>query len=120
MKGKQIMSENEHGCAFYIVAFLIIIGLTCIRPIDKVSNQREITVTVTDKYVKDDKYLIYTKTTDDNIEVFEITDSLLSLRFNSSDVYAGIEIGKTYILKIGGSRNELFSWYPNIYGYKEV
>lgn len=114
------MDGNKYRSFFHLIALMIIIGLIFIRPIVKVCNQREITVTVTDKYVKDNKYLIYTKTTDGDIEVFEITDSLFPLRFNSSDVYAGIDIGKTYILEIGGSRNELFSWYPNIYSYKEV
>ena len=41
-------------------------------------------------------------------------------RFNSSDMYAEIEVGKTYKFEVGGSRNELWSWYPNIYKYEEV
>lgn len=93
------------------------------RPINKVTNRREVTATVTDKEVKNysdkSKYLVYTKDEDGNVQVFEITDALFAWQFDSSDIYAGIEIGKTYVFDIGGSRRKLFSWYPNIYGFKE-
>lgn len=101
-----------------------ILFVSCNRPFNKVSNRREITATVTDKQVKngskESKYLVFTKDASGEIQVFEITDSLLAFRFDSSDVYAGIEIGKTYIFDVGGSRNKFMSWYPNIYGYTEV
>lgn len=94
------------------------------RPINKVSNRREITATVTDKDVKNSdgkgKYLVFTKTSDGETAVFEVTDALFAWRFNSSDLYGEIEVGKTYQFDVGGSRNRLLSWYPNIYGYVEV
>jgi hypothetical protein len=94
------------------------------RPINKVSNERQVTATVTDKNVKnnsdDSKYLVYTIDENNNIATYEITDSFLKGRFNSSDVYAGIEVGKTYTFTIAGSRNGFLSWYPNIYEYQEV
>lgn len=117
-------SENTISWVFYLLALLIICVVAIIRPINKVTNTREIIATVTDKGIKNDsnkgKYLVYTKTIDGKVEVFEITDSLLAFRFDSSDVYAGIEVGKTYTFEIRGSRNRLFSWYPNIYDCKEV
>lgn len=93
--------------------------------IDKgAGEERIVTATVTDKGIKagkdkEQKYLVYTKT-NEGIEVFEITDSLIAGRFNSSDIYAGIEIGKTYSFTVRGSRDEFWSRYPNIYEYKEV
>lgn len=109
-----------------VVAVIFMIGIlfeSCSRPINKVANRREITATVTDKEVKnksdDSKYLVYTKNENGNIQVLEITDALFAGQFNSSDIYAGIEVGKTYVFDIGGSRNKFLSWYPNIYGYKE-
>lgn len=106
---------------------LIAVGMLLVafsRPFNKVSNRREITATVTDKEVKnkkeDSKYLVYTKDESGEIQVFEITDALFAWQFDSSDIYAGIEIGKTYVFDVGGSRNKFFSWYPNIYGYEEV
>ena len=85
-------------------------------------EERTITGTVTDKNVKrvkgDDIYLIYCDT-DSGVEVMQITDSLWAMRFDLSDVYAGIKEGKKYRFKVRGSRNTLMSWYPNIYEYTE-
>ena len=110
-----------------IAAILFAVGILLVglyRPFNKVSNRREITATATDKEVKnkkeDSKYLVYTKDENGEIQVFEITDALFAWQFGSSDIYAGIEIGKTYVFDVGGSRNKFFSWYPNIYGYEEV
>lgn len=85
---------------------------------------RDVTVTVTDKAVKNDgdigKYLIFTEDENGSIATFEITNSLMAGRFNSSDVYAAIKVGETYTFIVGGSKNEFLSWYPNIYGYELV
>ena len=86
-------------------------------------HEYTITGTVTDKGIKrvnnEDIYLVYC-TTSDGVEVMQITDSLWALRYNSSDVYAGIQEGVKYRFKVRGSRNRLMSWYPNIYEYTEV
>lgn len=121
---------RKHDWLFYVgmIAFALLVlgcvGIALIRPINKVTNIREVIVTVTDKDIRnnsdDGKYLVYTVTEDGEIEVFEITDSLFKFRFNSSDVYAGIEVGKTYKFTVGGSRIRLLSWYPNIYSYKVI
>lgn len=119
--------NNNSGCGFYAIVVIIVaimLGIGIYRPINKVSNRREVTMTVTDKNVKNNgesgKYLVYCKDDKDNIAVLEITDALFAGRFGSSDVYAGIEVGKTYKFDVGGSRNRLLSWYPNIYKYSEV
>lgn len=87
-------------------------------------GHRDVTVTVTDKTVKNDsgdgKYLIYTKDAEGEIEVYEITDSLFSGRFDSSDDYAEIEVGKTYKFDVAGSRVRFLSWYPNIYEIQKI
>jgi hypothetical protein len=78
---------------------------------------------VTDKGIKnqdkDSKYLIYTKVNNEDIEVFEIEDSFVQSRWNSSDIYAQIEIGKTYTFKVVGIRDYFWSLYPNIIEWKE-
>ena len=84
-----------------------------------------VTATVTDKQVKrvkanTDTYLVFTKKDNGEILVMQITDSLFGWRWNSADVYAGIEVGKTYKFTTRGSRNTFLSWYPNIYEYKLV
>ena len=81
------------------------------------------TVTVTDKNVKNSedssKYLVFTKT-DNGTRVFSIEDSVLKWRFNSSDVYAEIEIGKTYDIEVIGWRIPFLSEYENIMKLSEV
>lgn len=122
-------SRSGIGCGGWatilaLIIMVIVIGGELWRPVDKVSNEREVIATVTDKAVKnsssESKYLIFTETEDGEIETFEITDSLWKGRFDSSDVYAGIKEGETYKFTIAGSRNELRSWYPNIYDYELI
>lgn len=120
-------SRNTGSSWFTVICLLIIVislGVNIYRPFNKASNLRDITVTVTDKAVKNDgdsgKYLVFTEDKDGNIVTFEITDSWIFGRFNSSDVYAAIKVGDTYTFTVGGSRNEFMSWYPNIYEYKLI
>lgn len=107
-----------------MIIAVIVLGISIYRPFNKVSDRREVITTVTDKAVKnsdnDSKYLIFTEDKDGHIETYEITDSWIAGRLDSSDVYAGIKVGNTYKFKIGGSRNKLMSWYPNIYEYELV
>lgn len=112
-------------CGIICIAIVVICLAVCIyRPFNKVIDMRDITVTVTDKAVKNDgdssKYLVFAEDENGTIATFEITDSWLNGRFNSSDVYAAIKVGNTYTFTVGGSRNEFMSWYPNIYEFKLV
>lgn len=115
---------SRSNCPIWLVVIVVLFVIGIYRPLNKASDMREVTVTVTDKAVKnssdDSKYLIFTEDINGNIATFEITDSLIAKRFNSSDVYAAIKIGSTYTFKVGGSRNEVMSWYPNIYEYKLI
>ncbi len=81
-------------------------------------------VTVTEKAVKrvrqSDKYLLFTKLNDGQTRVFENTDSLLEAKFNSSDVYAEIEVGTKYDLESYGWRIPFLSFYENILGAQPV
>ena len=103
---------------FRIVSVLIAIGMLIIafwRPINKASEVRTEVIVVTDKMVKDNRYLIYA-----NDNVYEITDSWLMGRFNSSDLYGKIKVGKTYKIKVGGKRDHFLSVYPCIHEVEEV
>lgn len=106
-----------------VIVIIMIIGLVAGTIVNN-SDKREITLTVTDKTVKtskdDGKYMVYCKDADENIHVLEITDTLLRGRFDSSDEYAAIEIGKTYKFTVVGKRIPIFSMYPNILSHKEV
>lgn len=110
---------------FYILLVIIVVVVlivALIRPFNKVSNIRDVTVTVTEKTVKNGedsgKYLVFGEDENGMVHTFEVTDSLFRFRFNSSDVYASIKPGNKYKFTVGGSRNHLLSWYHNIYEYK--
>jgi len=60
-------------------------------------------------------YLIFT-----DKEVFKNEDSLLFLKFNSSDIYGKLKRGKCYELKVRFWRVPLLSMYQNIMKFKEV
>lgn len=57
----------------------------------------------------DCKYLIFT-----NKETFENTDSILRLKFRSSDIYGRIKIGELYRFNVYGLRVGFMSMYRNI------
>lgn len=82
-------------------------------------NERQITCTVQDKWVKrsneEDIYLVQC---DD--EVYKITDLLWYGKFDSSDIYARLKKNHKYKLTITGYRWRYFSEYPNINSYVEV
>lgn len=61
------------------------------------------------------KYLVYTDKT-----TYEITDSWLCWRWDSSDVYGNIQVGKTYTATLQGYRVPFLSWYPNVINPIEV
>ena len=120
------MYDNNNITGFEIfgmlgmIAVVIICLLTsCGHTIDRNSNKREVVGTVTDKDVKrygeEDKYLVFVEVEgEDEVQVFEITDNWAEGKLNSSTIYGNIKVGETYTFTIKGSRNEMFSWYPNI------
>jgi hypothetical protein len=90
----------------------------------KTVNEQTVTATVTDKGIETGRgystYLIYAVTDTGETAVYEVTDSLLRQRFDSSEAYAGIETGKTYAITTCGYRVPLLGLYPNIYGFTEI
>lgn len=70
-------------------------------------------ITVKDKWIKRteerDLYMIGTE-----YEVFKIEDNAFLFKFNSSDLYNQIEVGKQYKIHTSGVRNNFMSWYRNI------
>jgi hypothetical protein len=110
----------------FLIAIItgLIIGAAIGISILAVSNRRTEVGIVTSKEVKrinkEDTYLIYTESEDGEINVYEITDSLVHFRFNSADVYGGIKEGHTYEFEVVGIRSGIMSLYPNILEYKEI
>lgn len=67
-----------------------------------------------------DIYMVYTKDENGEIHVFKNEDTWYYFKFNSSDVYAELEVGKTYEFDVYGLRIPFFSSYQNIIKVKEV
>lgn len=104
----------------FFIIFVVIVGIE-ILPFTRTTVYN---VTVTDKQVKRDNnkdtYLIYTKNQDGNPVVLKNEDSLIIGKFNSSDFYAKLEIGKTYRIKVYGFRVPILSMYENITSITEA
>ena len=64
---------------------------------------------------KNSKYLVFTET-----EVFECTDSFVFWKFDSSDVYGKIHVGKTYQFQTAGWRVPFLSMYRNVLDAKPL
>lgn len=100
------------------IIYLIIIAVIILIPIGitigQYTDNEEIEITVKDKYIKNGKdngkYLVV----DEEDNTYEITDMLFKGKFNSTDIYNRLEIGKTYKVKISGHRIRFLSMYQNI------
>lgn len=95
------------------------------------TTRQTIIATVTDKDIKRDKnsdknkeaediYMVYTKDENGEVHVFVNKDTLYYLKWNSSNVYAEIEVGKTYEFDVYGLRIPFMSMYQNIIKVTEV
>lgn len=112
--------ERFHWSDIIIPGIIIVILLiTITNVIINNTNKRDVlSYTVTDKNIKagDDTsvYLIYCKDINGHVQVLCVKDTLIWGRFNSSDEYAAIEVGKTYNFTVVGHRIPILSLYPNI------
>ena len=78
-----------------VLVVCIALAIPVASAVNKLTNERTVTSTVTDKGV-------------------------LKFRFDSSDLYNDVQIGETYEFTICGSRVPWLSWYPNIYKIKKA
>lgn len=107
----------------YITVIVLILALTVLFVACTSFNEHTYTVTIIDHeripYKQESKYLIYCRTDDGETKVFENTDNWFRLKFNSSDFYAELEVGKTYTVTVIGYRVAIFNGYENIIRYEE-
>lgn len=97
-----------------VTLIVLLIGSSiAISPIIAYTTATEVQFTVTEKErvvtKNTSKYIIFTEK-----EVFENTDSVWYLKFNSSDIYGKLNKGETYKAKVYGFRVPFLSWYRNI------
>lgn len=102
---------------FSILILLVgTLAIMFLLEIIKYGNNQTIEITIKDKYVKNgksgdsSKYLVV----DIDNNAYEVTDLFFKGKFNSTDIYSILEIGKTYKVKTSGRRIRFLSMYPNI------
>ena len=104
---------------FGTIAGILLMGLLIFSVSIGYQNEEIIECTVEDKWIKrsgkDDMYLVQC-----NNEVYQITDLLFKGKFNSSDIYANLKVGKTYEITTTGYRFKFLSMYKNINKYEKV
>ncbi len=115
------MNYSRRSSKKWIIGVVIVALLAIIIAVPLCSSYystKTYTVTVTDKDVKNynnsSKFLVFTKLENGETKTFNIQDSFFKWRWNSSDVYADIEIGKTYEIEVIGWRIPFLSEYENI------
>jgi len=60
------------------------------------------------------RYMVWALMNDDRVEVMENTDSILSLKFNSADLYGEMQIGAVCEATVNGFRVPFLSMNRNI------
>ncbi len=117
------MYDREHdliSSAFILFIFAVVIALllaTAVYSYHYLNSEQTIQITVQDKErerkgrgnYSSSKYIVHA-----NDESFEVTDSILFWRWNSTDVYRDLRRGKTYRVRVVGWRKPFLSWYRNI------
>lgn len=96
---------------------LVISIMVILAPVAYISSVDTIKITIRDKErittgtgeSISSKFIVYTEG-----EVFENTDNVIFLKFNSADVQNALEVGTTYEVKVAGWRIPMLSYYRNI------
>ena len=108
---------------------LIIIGLIIFgSTFTNYGNNQTIEGTVIEKYVKrsgsgknsKDSYMVNIETKEGDIIVLSNEDRFFKFKFDSSDIQAELQEGKTYKIDVCGRRIRLISSYQNIIDIEEV
>ena len=87
-------------------------------------NDHDYIATVSDKerivQSNDSFYLIFCNDSDGNYYELRNSDSLFRWKFDSSNIYNRIEVGKTYRFTVVGYRVGFLSMYENIIEFEEL
>lgn len=124
MEVKKMKSENGAiEIVFSIIVGIIILGIIGVAiyfGTVEYQNKETIEITVKDKYIKrngdTDLYLVASE----EGETYKIQDLLFKGKFNSTDLYNELEVGKKYKITTTGIRLQYFSMYKNINKIEEI
>ena len=113
---------NNRGNVFIgllsVIAFIgIVIGIIWISFQWEYGNEQIIECEVKDKWIKRyDRRDLYLVSCGD--EVYKVEDLFYKGKFNSTNIYANLEKGKKYKIKVTGYRFGFLSSYQNINSYE--
>lgn len=112
--------KDEKGAVEIVLGFIIaaiviaVIGGAIYFSTIEYQNEEIIEIVVKDKYVKRDRdsdiYLVASEAGD----TYKITDLLWKGKFNSTDLYNQLTVGKKYKVTVTGIRLQYLSMYKNI------
>lgn len=104
---------NKKGLMGILISILLMVIFIALPVFLSYSSIDEKTITIKDKERIQDSsssyYLIFTEGA-----VYKNEDSFLQWKFDSSDVYNNLDIGKTYNVKVNWYRVPFLSMYKNI------
>ena len=110
-----IVNNSKFRFFIYLILFVIFIFFVLFM---YYNSEKEYTVKITETVVKnynsDSKYLIFAEDSKQNMNVFEIEDTILYFRWNSSNLYGQLKVGQKYNIKVAGYRVEFLNLYQNI------
>ena len=108
--------ENAMQFLVAITPLLIVFAIVAsifVYSIGYINSKKQVEFVVTEKervvHGETSRYLVWS-----NNETFEITDSYLLLRFDSSEAYGRLLVGERYCGVVAGWRYQFLSWYRNI------
>lgn len=112
--------RSTFGC-FAALLIAVVIAVPVIGHFAWSNTRTTMTCTVeekdrTAKYKGGSDQRLYTE----ECGVLSVGDDWLNGQWNSSDTYAQIDVGKTYIFGTVGWRNGFFSQFPNVISVVEV
>lgn len=125
---KKFRRKKRKTVCVMIVFTIVFIVLGVVISIPFNFNDHEYTVIVTDKERivsgggenTDSKYLIFADDINGESKVFENTDTLFRLKWNSSNFQGQLKVGHKYKITVVGFRLSFMSIYENIIKVEEV
>ncbi len=106
---------NNKGYIGVLVTLIVILGIcVVVYGVAYSLTLGNETITIKEKWIKYEgqgaKYLVGSE----DGQVFQITDSIIKWRFDSSNLYADLDEGETYTVNTQGWRFAVLSDYKNI------
>ena len=123
------MKRRKTYYTFYrFILILITVVVVTVAVIVPTFNDKEYTVTITDKerVVSTNngnitsKYLVFGEGENGESLVFRNTDEIFRGKLNSSNIQGALKEGKTYKIVVVGFRIPLLSCYENIISFEEL